>query len=207
MEIKDYKSNSNADREKAEQRKKVSPVVSSAASIKKDGMFVSFMKAFLPGDVTDIKTYLLADVLAPAVKKAISDLVTIGTDMLLFGESGKPKSNTSAASKISYRNYYAGNTTSSDKSFGGASSAVQSYSYDNIIFQSRGDAEAVLDQLIEIINGDYKAATVNDLYDLAGVTNNNFAANNYGWTNLSSSSVERTRDGYILKLPRAKVLD
>ena len=59
----------------------------------------------------------------------------------------------------------------------------------------------VLDQLEAAIN-QYQIVSVADLYDLAGITCRSYTANKYGWTDLQSAKVVRTRDGYILQLPR-----
>ena len=40
------------------------------------------------------------------------------------------------------------------------------------------------------------------MYDLVGITGQ-YTDNNYGWTNLRNAEPVRTRDGYMLKLPRA----
>ena len=78
--------------------------------------------------------------------------------------------------------------------------------YDDILFDSRGDAEAVLDTMNDIIDR-YGTVSVADLYDLAQVPNDNFTMNRYGWTNISGAYAHRVRDGYILKLPRTKPLN
>ena len=43
------------------------------------------------------------------------------------------------------------------------------------------------------------------MYDLAGVTCD-YTYNDYGWTSLRDAEVVRIRDGYYIKLPRAKAL-
>ena len=74
--------------------------------------------------------------------------------------------------------------------------------YDDILFDTRGDAEAVLDAMNDIIS-QYGTVSVSDFYDLARVPNDNFTMNRYGWTNIGGATAVRVRDGYILKLPRA----
>ena len=74
--------------------------------------------------------------------------------------------------------------------------------YDDIVLTTRGDAEAVLDAMNDIIN-QYGTVSVADLYDLTNVPNDNFAMNRYGWINISGATTVRVRDGYILKLPKA----
>ena len=58
-----------------------------------------------------------------------------------------------------------------------------------------------MDELID----QYGMVSVGDLYDLVGVTGQ-YTDNNYGWTDLRTASVVRTRDGYMIKLPRALAL-
>lgn len=53
----------------------------------------------------------------------------------------------------------------------------------------------------------YGVVSVLDLYDLADVSTDNYAANKYGWTDISGCKAIRVRDGYILKLPRALPLN
>ena len=48
--------------------------------------------------------------------------------------------------------------------------------------------------------------SVADLYDLVGISGN-YTDNKYGWTNLRNSDVQRVRDGYLLKLPKALPFD
>ncbi len=136
--------------------------------------------------------------MVPAIKKAISDIVTNGIDMILYGETGKTKSNT-AASKVSYRSYYDNRRDYS------AARIKTGYNYDDIILDNRGEAEEVLSRMDELIST-YGLVSVADLYDLVGVTGN-YTDNKYGWTDIRSASVIRVRDGYILKLPKALPLN
>ena len=115
--------------------------------------------------------------------------------MILYGEAGKSKKN-STASKVSYQKYYDGG-----KKDYAAPKSRTSYEYDELLFETRGDAESVLDAMNEII-AQYEVVSVADLYDLANVSNDNYAANKYGWTDIAGCRADRVRDGYILKLPK-----
>jgi len=139
--------------------------------------------------------------LVPAIKKAISDIVTNGIDMILYGGTGRTKSN-STASKVSYRSYYDGGNGRRDYS---ATRTKTGYNYDDIILDNRGEAEDVLSRMDELIST-YGLVSVADLYDLVGVTGN-YTDNKYGWTDIRSASVIRVRDGYMLKLPKALPLN
>ncbi len=70
---------------------------------------------------------------------------------------------------------------------------------DDIVFSRRGDADAVLDKMDEIISK-YGFASVADLHDFTGVTSN-FTDQQYGWTTTRNARVIRVRDGYAIELP------
>ena len=195
--MENYPSNSHKTREQNTD-KKVEKVVSGKTSTKKKSGIRKLSDTFLSEDIGNVKNYIFAEVLLPAAKKLVSDIVTNGTNMLLYGEIKNKKGK---SSKVSYSRYY------DDRSRDYRSPVVRNnFDYDEIIFETRGDAEAVLDAMYDILN-QYKVVSVAELYDLASITTHNYTCNNYGWIDLRGSSVVRVRDGYILKLPRALAID
>ncbi len=199
--MEEYKSNSDKSRQETASEKKVEAVINGTAKTRKKGEMQKFADVFIAEDATNVKSYILMEVIVPAVKKAISDIVTTGIDMILYGEAGRSKRNNSAP-KVSYRQYY---NQSSDQVRAGSGNR-RSIDYDDILFDTRGDAETVLDAMQDII-GQYGTVSIADLYELAHVPNDNFTLNRYGWANLNGSQAVRVRDGYILKLPRAVPLN
>lgn len=194
--MEDYKSNSDKERQNPE-KKKVEPVINGKVKTRKKGEIHKFAEIFIAEDASNVKSYIISDIVIPAVKKAISDIITTGIDMLLYGEAGKSKK--SSSSKVSYRNYY---EHDNDRIRAGSGNRRNRFDYDDILFDTRGDAESVLDAMNEII-GQYGIVSVSDLYDLANVASDNYTMNRYGWTNISGATTVRVRDGYVLKLPRA----
>jgi hypothetical protein len=195
----DYKPNSHRSKEEPDKQapeKKVEKAVVSNARVKKKGELRKFADVFISEDVQNVKSYVILGVLVPAIKKAISDIITNGIDMILYGESGRSKRN-STASRVSYRDYYDRDKSRTDYL---AQRTRTGYSYDDVYFDTRGEAEEVLSRMDELIST-YDMVSVADLYDLVGVSSN-YTDNNYGWTDLKSASVERGRDGYYLKLPK-----
>ena len=79
------------------------------------------------------------------------------------------------------------------------------YDYDEIVLESRGEAEEVLERMDDLLDN-YGIVSVAAFYDLVGITGN-YTDNKYGWTSLRNASVQRLRDGYLLKLPKALPLD
>jgi hypothetical protein len=179
------------------EKKKVEKVISGTAKTKKKTTAQKIAEAFVPEDVTNIGDYLLHDIFVPSAKKLFEELVTNGISILLYGDAGRGKKN-GRASKVSYRDYYENNSTS----YRGNSStrAHARYDYEDIVLDSRGEAEDVLDRMCELVAA-YGMASVADLYDLVGITGN-YTDNKYGWTDLRTACVDRVRDGYLIKMPR-----
>lgn len=200
----DYKPNSHrykeAQKEAAlSERKEVKKVVTGNVKTKKKGEIRKLKDIFIADDVANVKSYIVFDVLIPAVKKAISDIVTNGIDMILYGEKGRSKK--SSISRISYNSIYSNDKRDSTRS----SRSIQSgYDFDDIILETRGEAEDVLDRMDELIET-YGMVSVADLYDLVGISGE-YTDNKYGWTSLRNAEPVRMNGGYLLKLPRAMPL-
>lgn len=157
-----------------------------------------FADVFLSEDIANVKEYILYDVLAPIIKKGFYDLIVSSLDITLFGGRGQ-NGKRPTADKVSYRDY---NSMSRRDDRDGRSRTTSGYSYDDIILETRGEAEAVLSRLDEIME-EYQIVRVADLYDLVGITGEH-TDNKYGWTNIRNAEIERLRDGgYRIKMPRA----
>lgn len=200
-----YKPNSHKSKEEQKEstsEKKIEKVISGSVKSKKKNEIQKFADVFISEDVSNVKSYIVLDVLVPAIKKAISDIVTNGIDMILYGESGRTKKN-STSSKISYRSYY--EKENDQKRSYNSTSIKSGYSYDDIILDNRGEAEDVLARMDELV-ATYGIVSVADLYDLVGITGA-YTDNKYGWTDVRSATVVRTRDGYLIKLPKVLPLN
>lgn len=198
--MEDYKPNSHKYREEQKsggERKKLDKVVTGTVKTRKKSELKKFADIFISEDIQNVKNFVLMDVLVPAVKKAISDIVTNGIDMILYGGTGYSNRNT-PGSKVSYRSYY---DRKDDGYRHDNSRSRNGYSYDDIVLETRGEAEDVLDQMNALIET-YGVASIADLCDLIG-RNSQYTDNKYGWTNLRNAEPVRVRDGYLLKLPKA----
>lgn len=190
--MEEYKPNSHKSRDE----KKIEKVISGAARAKKKSEAKKLADVFFSEDIGQVKSYILTDILVPAVKKAVSDIVTNGVDMILYGESGRSK-RASSASKVSYNKF---SDSRDDRRY--RSRPQNGFYYDEIVFDSYGAADKVLEAMDDIIS-QYGVVSVLDLYDLADVATDNYLADRYGWSNIPTSCKPvRVRDGYILKLPR-----
>lgn len=178
--------------------RKVKKVVAGKVRTKKKSEMSKFKDVFIAEDAQNVKSYIFMDVLVPAVKKAISDIVRDGIDMILYGDTKRSSSRSSGSSYVSYRDY-----SNRDRDRRDDRRTVRSgFDFEDIIFETRGDAEEVRSLMDELLD-QYQVVSVADLYDLAGMSSP-YTANKYGWTNLRNAEVVRVRgDGYMLKLPKA----
>lgn len=186
--------------------KRAEKVVNGQVKIKKNEVR-KFTDIFVVEDVNVVKDFVLHDLIIPYTKNLIGDIFHNTVDMMLYGRNSGGRSRTTRRSDIghvSYRDYY--DDRRDDRRETGRSTYNSRFSYDDIKFEYRTDAEAVLEQMKDIIDT-YDLVRVLDLYDLAGAGPAPHTANNYGWTNLSRAYVDRVRDGYIIKLPKAVALD
>lgn len=177
--------------------KRVEKVIKGKAKVKKNEMR-KLTDVFISEDVSNVKNYIFMDVIVPAVKKAIYDLVVGTLDMSLYGGRGGGGKRPTA-DKVSYRDY--NSVSRRDERTYNSNRTASGYSYDDIVVDTRGEAETVLMRMDEIME-EYESVRVADLYDLVGVTGN-YTDNNYGWTNIRNAEVVRVRDGYKIKMPRA----
>lgn len=195
--MEDYKPNSHKSKEITNvlaTKKDIKPIAK--AKTKKKNKLVD---TFISEDAQNIKSYILMDVLVPAIKKAISDIVTDGISMLLYGDTSHgSKRSSSVTSYVSYNRY-------SDRDRRDDRVTRTGYSYDDIVLNTRGEAEEVLDAMDGMLET-YGVVSVADMYDLVGITCN-YTDNKYGWTNLRNAEPVRVRDGYMLKLPKAGPID
>lgn len=198
--MEEFKPNSHKSKELTPvPEKKVEKIVKGTVKSKKKNGIDRLKDNFISEDAANIKTYVVMDVLIPAVKKAICDIVKNGVDMILYGESGR--SNRRPSEYVSYDRRY---LDRGDSRFYNADRARIGYNYNDIILETRGEAEDVLarmDELIEL----YGMVSVADLYDLVGITGN-YTDNKYGWTNIRNAEPVHVRDGYMLRLPKVTSL-
>lgn len=198
--MEEFKPNSHKSKELTPvPEKKVEKIVKGTVKSKKKNGIDRLKDNFISEDAVNIKTYVVMDVLIPAVKKAICDIVKNGVDMILYGESGRR--NQRPSEYVSYDRRYLDRR---DSRFYDADRARIGYSYNDIILETRGEAEDVLarmDELIEL----YGMVSVADLYDLVGITGN-YTDNRYGWTNIRNAEPVHVRNGYMLRLPKVTSL-
>lgn len=188
---------------KKEELPKHEVVVQAPVKLQKKTGWQKFKEALIgDGDGKSIGDYIIYDILVPSLKKVIQQTITDSTDILLYGDSRNRNASSIPASRVSYRSYYDSNQRNIQPRY---SNSRAMPNYTNIVLQTRGDAEIVLNQMDDVIDR-YKVVRVADLYDFVGLTSN-YTDNNYGWTDLRSAEIVRQADGYLLRLPNPRAID
>lgn len=202
--MQDYRPNSNRFREErkkaALEDKKIEKVVKGSVTTKKKGEMSKIKEAIISEDADNVLSYIWSEGLVPTIKKAIVDIGTDALNIIFLGGTGRSKSSTSSVNYVSYSRF----SDSKDRR-GPEPVARTRFDYDTFVYTHRSDAEAVLEQMNDVIDM-YGYVTVADLYDMIEKSHP-YTSNDYGWTNLRNADVVRVRDGYVLKLPKAMPLD
>lgn len=199
-----FKSKDTQEKDKKLPEKEVQKVVTNDVIKKKKTIGEKFKNTFVVDDAEKVGDYIIKDVVIPTIKDTIVDIVTKGINMIFYGDARSVK--TTNRNYVGTRTNYGSYSSSLDNRTRNIDRKTRaSHDFDNLIFSSRGEAEEVRDHLAELTYM-YGQATVADLYDLAGITSE-YTDHNYGWEELGTSKVRRVRDGYIVVLPRAKLLE
>ena len=197
--MENYKSNSHRSKEgktAVPAEKKVEKVVKGTAKVKKKSEVRKFADIFIAEDVSNVKDYIVQEVIVPLVQKTICDIFSDIPNMIFYGRNGMKK-RSGSSNYVSYRDYSSRSRNDEPIRNSGA------LDFGEVIVESRAEAEEILTRLDELIET-YGVVSVADLYDLAGLSlSGRYTYNNYGWTNISRSEVIRVRDGWLVKMPKA----
>lgn len=193
--IPDYPSNADHPKKQPD-RKRMEKITTGTVKTTKHSASNSVVEFLAP---------VIADAIVPTLKDALVSIVTNGINILIYGDSGN-SSSSRPISSISYgRTNYS--RISTDRKTGGRPN-TQSRSrqnFDDLMFESRGEAQIVLDELRNVIQT-YGVVTVLDAYDLCG-QDAPYTSEKYGWMNLDNAYIERNRQGYVIRFPRAVPID
>lgn len=176
--------------------------------VRKQSLVKKFARYIVEDTIESARERTLADIIVPGVKTLIFDAFTDTLDLVLFGGSGevsrgsRRRSNGRREGRTSYDRYY------DEKDRRGRSR--ESYRElrndpDDIILNTRREAQDVLEELDYMIHK-YGQASIADFYDIVGVTSE-FTDNHYGWTSIRDAGIRPVRDGFLIVLPRTRILD
>lgn len=188
----------------------VEKIISGEAVQRKKPLGRKIIENFTGEDAQSAGSYVVFDVLIPAMKNMISDAISQGVEHIFFGESRRRSSSSGNDRYTSYNRMHSSSSGSSTSYSRNGQREISKrartvHDFREVVIESRGEADEVIDTLGEIIE-QFGQATVTDLYDLVGITGS-FADGKWGWTDLRAASIRHVREGYLLDLPKTIPLD
>lgn len=159
-------------------------------------------------DIGEVGDFVASDVLAPAIRNLIYDIISQGAARVLYGTSrarraGIMSGGIGAGPVTSLKTAYHRVSEGAPERQLSATDRAR-HNFDPISLTERSEAFEVLEELSAII-ARYGTASVSDLYALVGVTGA-FTDQNYGWRSLETAGVRPTRGGFLLDLPQPELL-
>lgn len=169
--------------------------------------FAQSIAEAIVGDSHEIGGYIANDVLIPAFKNTIQEMVTSGIEMLLFGErkSSRSRDRDRGATKVSYGSYYK-DRDRSDRYERPRPAYRDKFNLGEIYFKDGRDADDVLQNLCDALE-EYEEVSVREYFDLAGIEGAGWTHDKYGWRDLRDARCTHTRYGYSIILPDPIELD
>lgn len=191
-----------------EEKKDIKPVAQAKVAGKSHTRLQKVREQFVQ-DRENAADYIIFDVLIPAFKKTVWDLGTSALSLILGQKRPFGSGNGyGGATKYGYSSMYTGVQRVEKPSFMAARDTRKisqgGQDFDDLLFDSRGEAELVLDQLRDIMDR-YQVVSVSDLYESCHLPAPH-TANKYGWTALNGARIQRVPDGYLLIMPMATPL-
>lgn len=169
-------------------------------------------------DFAELVAYAWDDVIVPGVSKLLSDILHQGVDQFIYhGEKTGRKNTLITGGSMSYKDYAASfynrsKTSSSNKGLSDGKGFVTA----DIYLESRGDAEALLEYMNDMIT-EYGKVSVNAFYEevsniIAAYGEDNptvirpkWSDTQYGWRSLKGAKYVKQKGRYYsVMLPPAK---
>ena len=182
-----YPGNSKKPRPEEISEKKVIPrVVQGSVVQRKKPLGRKIAETFGGDSASEVGNYVLFDVVIPAIKALIVDSGKEALERAFYGGSrprlgaGRPQ----RGARTSYQAYYPSNPPDFDGRGGGPQRSLSQkaraiHDFDEVVLQTRGEAEAVLDGMGMLLE-QYDVVTVSDLYELLGTTGSTQTTNGAG---------------------------
>lgn len=166
------------------------------------------IKDLFSGDrASSVGSYVFEEILVPAAKDLLFEMVTGGTARAVFGTDRRQAARSTRNARLPQTRYdRMADPVGSHRNERRETERVRTtHDFDDIVFDNRGEAEDVLDHLIMLVDT-YESATVDDFLELVGMTGE-YTDQRWGWRDLRAASISRVRDGYTLNLPRTVAID
>lgn len=188
--------------EAKKEKRRLSPVTSNKVVVQKKSAGKKIWESFITTDAETLGDYIYNDVIVPLIKKGIVETI----NMILYNNPRANNSNGNSASKVTYGGYVNSAFKPAPQQALPLKKKSETFDFENIIFETRSDAENVLNAMYQAIQT-YGDVSVLDFYDLTHIDTDNFTAHKYGWTDLSGTDIIRGHNGYYIKFPNVRPIN
>lgn len=185
-------------------RVEVEQITSAKVSRRKKPLGRKFKDTFFGGDAKTSLKYVAIAVLVPRIKDMFRDSVHDYLDRVMYGETNHRRSSSSRSGGNRYTPHVQYNRITSGGPLAQSSRDISKqaraeHNFDEIVLESRHDAEEVVSRLFDMLS-QYDLVTVADLYRLVGLPSTH-TDQKWGWEELKGARVGRTNGGFVLDLP------
>ena len=198
VQMPEYQDNSEKAKREAEvkEREIKEPIKEGGAELRKRSAGKRFAETILPKeDRREIADYAIFEIVIPAIKETINNLVVNSLDMLLFGGERRYSGNRHSNGRTNYAGMSSKKSNKySNDDYEERSRRRSAKSIDDILFGSYAKADKVYQALLDI-QDEYGQVRVSDLFDEAEITVPDWTYDSYGWDNLPArADIETVRD-------------
>lgn len=184
-------------------------------------IFGNLLKTIIVGDLKNTGEWLYNSIIKPRTQNAIEDIIVQGSHYLVHG-SPAPAQNQQGQKVTSYTDYWKQKNAQAQSGSAPAQPALpaggqwapaqqnnagSAISYNMITYENHNQAGSVLHQMqLQIQSTRY--VTIGDYYrysNRADLVNQNFTAENFGWTNLEGAYVYSMGSRYAIAFPSKPV--
>jgi len=211
-----YPGNSKKDRSTEPERVEKAPlekIIEGGVVKRKKPVGRKIAEVFTGEDAKSVGERVLFDVVIPAIQHLIVDAGNEALNRIFLGGGRRQGAGRPQGNRVNYGGYYPKNVVDFERpgmpprepQRSLSQKARMTHNFDEVILETRGEAEKVLDGLGLILE-QYDVVSVSELYELLGETGS-YTDDKWGWYDLRGSSVSRVREGYLLNLPKPSVIE
>jgi len=216
--MQDYQGNSNKSKKEVDEnpkedkpKKTVTKVVVGEVIVPKKSLgrkfreVFGFKAIFGETDTRSVAEYIVVDVMIPATRNLIFDVLSEGLKRKMYGDSATRRYVPGSGSRVtSYTPY----NRPVERRYSPLSNSTPSrtipvsrvrHERENFILSSRQEAELVLERMNDIID-QYEVVSVADLNELVGLPTSHID-NKWGWSYLADVDIRQVREGYLIDFP------
>ena len=186
------------------QKKRMEPIVDTPVVLKKKSFLERSKEAIFVDDTGSIGGYIVRDIIIPTIRDTIYNIVTNGLSMALYSTPNtKTKARGGTGTYVSYADYYNDRAvvTPVNKRIPPSDRYRTQFNIRDIPVPSKDIGYQALDELSERMSM-YGNASVQDLFDILRIGSAPATMVNYGWTDISTASVDFIRGEWLLRMPK-----